>query len=439
MRRRRLWSREAWALIGVAAVTLGCSVTRGNYIHDPSGLVILVVGILCLLAGQGARTGPAGRWLWCLAIAAGAISMGFTFALSLKDWLAFCGLGVLGVGVALWQQRSARIVLATAIAAVELKLMVAEWHWGSAEIDVFHFIQSSTKAFIAGTDPYAHLFRTTTPNIPLAHFLYLPGVLLLATPFRLLGDIRVLDLVAGLVLVASVVVLAKRHGGEDRAWLCGTLMVVSPFLPKVILSAWPEIVGIAVIALWLAIRVKHPVVSAIGLGIGLTTVPTSWPVLVIPALREKLVRYELLLAIAVGLLLCLPFALWIGVETLWKDVVLIQLHASPRADGLDLESLWWRITGHWWSGLVFPVGSFLALLFIYSRSQRNWESIMYASALWLSVTFLLSKWAFINYYFLAAMGLILAIALVPTARAASQPETNPPAVGPELSGESLAS
>ncbi len=82
---------------------------------------------------------------------------------------------------------------------------------------------------------------------------------------------------------------------------------------------------------------------------------------------------------------------------------------APWPDGLSLNGLLWHL--HlgwlpWWVGIA-AAGTFL--IYAASRRDHTWGNAISLGATMTLVTFVTAKWAFFNYYFIVAMGFILAL------------------------------
>lgn len=213
-----------------------------------------------------------------------------------------------------------------------------------------------------------------------------------------------------IVVIVSVASLARRHGGSLGAGRCVALAVSLPFVPFMIVNAWPEVYPVAGIGLWLLWRDRHPIWSIAALGLGLSALPTPAPLLALPWLWWPSARKEISAAALFALLLAAPFAIWTGPGRFLADTVGVQLHLGPRPDSLSLNGLLWHL--HlgwlpWWVG-ISASGGFLIAAAVLGR--RDWGSAMSLGATLTLIAFVTAKWAFFNYYFIVAVGFLLALA-----------------------------
>jgi len=402
-------TREGYALAAIVLIGFGAATSFG-YSHSVSLLAITGGGCFAVLSGTGG-SGRAGRLSWSLAAFCGAMSTGFLLAQGPVDWLLPAA-GGLGAIVAIAATPTAARLGGCVLAALPgAQVLAREVRWGQVNIDVFAFTQRASWQLLHGQDPYQGAYQTTSPHLALAHYFYLPAVFLLSVPGRLLGDIRVSNLLAVVALIVALTVLARRHGGREQGWRCLALGLTLPFLAPMIYYAWAEVYLMAAIVLWLALRERHKGISVVILGVGIATVPTALPLLILPFLWWPRPRRELLSAAGVALLVCFPFVVWAGPEEFVKAALLVSVSLPPRLDGLDLDSVARFLTGSWLPFWVWPSASLGALVLVIRSRERSWARAFYLGSALLLVAFVFAKWAFFNYYFLVAVALVLAMAL----------------------------
>jgi hypothetical protein len=393
----------------VVLVGFGSSFASGRY--QLVALLAIALGVVAAALCLSGVDRPAHIWAWSLAAFLGSISSGFLFASGPLDWVGPV-LGGCGAVVAISTRRLLWRVAGALLAGVTSLAMVAKsFTWGHAGVDVFTFTQRATWQLLHGRNPYAHSYPTTTPHLASAHYFYLPGVLLLSIPGRLVGDVRVSDLLAVVALVAAVTVLARRSGGAELGWRCLALCLTLPFFSLMILFGWTEIYLMAAIAWWLVLREEHRRAAVLLLGVGVATVPTALPLLVLPFLWWRRPRREILGAGLVAVAICLPFAVWTGFSEFVYATLLVNLHLPPWPSGLDLDAAYFKVTATWLPVWLWPLAVAITVVAVARVRRRSWATAFYMGSALLLVTLLWAKWAFFDYYFLAAMGLIVALAL----------------------------
>ena len=314
-------------------------------------------------------------------------------------------------------------------AGTDLALATSRMVWGQAGIDVFWFTQRSTERLLHGLNPYGMAYPTTTPGLLSAHFPYGPALLVLAAPFRLLGDIRLANAAAMMLLFACIAVLARRHFGDVTAGRYVALSLALPFSPFMIVQAWPEVYPVTGVALWLVLRPRHPQWAVLALGTGLCTVPTALPLVVFAWLWWRDARREINLAVLVALLICVPFALWAGVGKFIADTVLLQLRLAPRTDALSINGLLAHLGRPLLPGWVGVSVSAVCLGAFAIWGTREWDGALLMGAVLTLLAFVTAKWAFFDYYFIVAVGIVLALAFADLRRGGATPQA---AVGDQV-------
>ncbi len=422
-----VWPSRTTVVLGViAAIACGCAVSAGQY--SPLALALVGGAAAAALLLSGAPTGGASPRTWAFAAviaavgnlspgllpyptpggpsalttSAGAVSVALSLALA-----ASVAAVILGPAPGL-----RRGGLAVAVAA-DMGLIALGWHWGHSGVDMFSMTQGGAAALLHGHDPYLALFPEQTP--PLAHvaYGYGPGLLLLTAPGRVLGDVRSAGLAALVALIAGVAVLARRHGGPEAAWRCLAVLLALPLLAHLVDSAFPEVYPAAAVAGWLVLRRRHPRWAVAVLGLGLATVPTAAPLLVLPWIWWRRTRREISWAAGVALGLCLPFALWTGVSRFVSATVLLYLRLSSVPWDLTLNGLVWHLSGHWlpgWVGVAVGGGALLAMA---GFGRRRWRSALDLGATLMLAAVLVAKFAGLGAYFLTVTGFVLVLALTP--------------------------
>ncbi len=407
-----LWQGLLVAAIGTVA--LGSSWRRGTYsIHALLSVLLGVPLAAAAIVAMARRGLPAlSSWGWPLAVAALALMNLAPRLNSAGSWAIFGWSSLLALasaGLCLSPLRGRAWALAGAATVADLALAAAQIKWGRAQIDVFWFAQRATAQLLAAHNPYGVAYPTTTPGLISAHFPYGPALLILAAPFRLLGDVRVANATAMVVIFLCCAVLALRHAGATMAGRYLALALALPFAPFMIVNAWPEVFPVAGVAVWLTLRARHPRWATLGLGVGLCTVPTVAPLLALPWLWWRDARKEVTLAVLFAVMICVPFAVWAGVRNFIADTVLLQWDLGPRHNALSINGLLWH-TGQpllpWWAGVAM---SGACLLAFFAWGRREWSSALVLGATLTLVAFLTAKWAFFDYYFIVVYGFTLGL------------------------------
>jgi hypothetical protein len=239
------------------------------------------------------------------------------------------------------------------------------------------------------------------------HLPYEPVPPVLEAPFRLLGDIRVLHIVAALITSIAVVALARRAGTLDRS---ACVVMAFPLTVGMVLFSWVDIITMAGLAVWIVSFRGHPKVATVALVLALGAKPTTLIALVPIFFWSIRARRQVILAAVIAALFVLPFAIITGVSQFYYNVLGVQLDAFPRLDALTvnafLDSFNLPILPFAVSALVIVATMALVL----RRRPDTYGELLTGTAILDTVSFLVAKWAFFNYYYIPAVLLMLAIA-----------------------------
>ena len=286
-------------------------------------------------------------------------------------------------------------------------------------IDVFIVGTEGADRFLQGQDPfvseYSDIYEGTYQYRP--GYIYWPTVLYIQTAARLLfGDIRTAFILFELAAVLLILHLTRSRGPlESRLW--ATAWWTFPVAPTVLENAWVDtfLLTFVVGLLW-----SHRRGSAVGAGVNLGLMAACKQyALVIPPLYWLLLgrlrgwREGLKALLWTGitwLAMMVPFAVsggWGFYDATFRSVLILPM----RPDALTLQSfllkeLGWRLP----QGLVLLLylGAFFGLLsWLYRQPDLN----RFRSSLFVifSVIFIVGKQAFLNYYYLLAFLLLLAV------------------------------
>jgi hypothetical protein len=320
---------------------------------------------------------------------------------------------------------------------VHAAMTVAFLRSSPALIDVAVSLRDGSVAVLHGHNPYA----MTIPNIyppKLTKLFYGPGVvingrvtsgfpyppiaLLVAVAGHLLGDVRYSQLIAMLLTVLVLRRLASDRVGRAAA----VLGVAAPMAIPMLSGAWTEPTLVALLAcLILALERRRAVF--VGVLLGLFLVSKQYVVILIPLIwliRQWLTRRAILIGLGLATAITLPF-FFINPAAFWKAIVEYQLIQPFRADSISLlvssvNTFGWPPP---WTYAVLPLaGGGMTALALAMRAPRTPPALAASVGLTLLVTILLSKEAFMNYYFLVSGAFLIAAVAWPT-----QPEpANPP-------------
>ena len=298
-----------------------------------------------------------------------------------------------------------------------------------AAIDVQVFLRDGAISMLHGHNPYSMTFPNIYPS-PLANLFYGTGVVidgqitygfpymplsLLGAIFgHLLGDVRYSQLIA--ILVTAVVLhrLASDRVGRAAA----VLAVAAPAAIPMLVGAWTEPTLVALLAcLVLALERRHHAFVALFLGLFLVSkqyVVVAFPIIWL--IRRSLTRPVIFVGLGVAAALTLPFLL-VNPSAFWKAIVEFQLVQPFRADSLSLlvssvNTFGWPPP--WTYGILPLAGGALTAVALALRAPRTPSAFAASFGLTLLVTILLSKQAFMNYYFLVSGAFLIAAVAWPT-------------------------
>jgi len=313
----------------------------------------------------------------------------------------------------LFASRVATMMAFVLAAGAAMVGIITNLTWGFVNMDVFQFQQSASQALLHGQNPYTPVVpsRNILPSgipesIPL-HFPYGPVLPVLEAPFRLLGDVRVLHVLAATVLSAVVLLLARRAGTFDRS---ACMVMAFPLTVGMVLFSWVDVITMASLAVWFVFFRTNPRIATFALVIALAAKPTTLIALVPIVFWSVRGRRQVVIAAVLAAIFVLPFALITGLSQFYYNVLGIQLAVLTRLDALTinsyLNSLGLPILPAVVSALVIGAAAVLVL----RRRPRTYGDLFTATAILATVSFLVAKWAYFNYYYIPAVLLMLAIA-----------------------------
>jgi hypothetical protein len=243
------------------------------------------------------------------------------------------------------------------------------------------------------------------------HFQYLPAAALIVVPARVLGDVRVMSVLAFAALFVFAVRLAwESPDGRTRALRVLALCLALPTTVAVVHWGWVDVYSVVGLAGWVALRRTHQRWATACLVLCFTVKPLILIALVPALVWSRPARREIAVAAVLGAALILPFILITGAGSFYQDVVGIQAGLGFRYDALTLSAYLHSI-----SGQVLPVWAGAAAgltiaFFTLRRRPSDVSDVLIAAAILSTVAFLLAKWAFFNYYCIPGWLLVLAIA-----------------------------
>ncbi len=165
------------------------------------------------------------------------------------------------------------------------------------------------------------------------------------------------------------------------------------------------------IAGWVLLRDRHRRWSIVVLGLGICTVPTPLPLLVLPWLWWQEARREITLAVLIAVTLCVPFAAWAGFGNFFHDVVVVQLLAPTRLDALTVDALLAHLHRGFLIAWVGILASGILLMMAAVAGPRRWDAAFLLGGVLSTAIFLTAKWAFFDYYFIVVYAVLIGLSL----------------------------
>ena len=373
-------------LVLLTAVSTGSRALPG---FPSKGTYMLATAVLALLSLTGTLAHFMGESVW-FAASVLLLALGSLALFSERQWLRWSGL--------------------TVAVSADLSIILSKMRWGRAGIDVFTVLQSGSEHLMHGRNPYLLMYASTTPGQRFTPFPYGPGALLLVIPGRLLGDVRVSEILLMGLLALAIAMIARRTLGPSHAWWLVALLLACPFTTFMVIQSWIEVASVAGIIVWLWLRERSPCVAVCALGLGLASTFLGLPLVVFLFIWHRPLRHEVMAGVALAAAVTLPFIVWTGPLRYVSDVLLAPLSVPWRRDALGLNATWAHLVGAplpWF--VVAGVPALLLSIFV-SRGRQSWpDGVMLASLLLLGAL-LVAKFAFFNYYFVVVFGVLAALA-----------------------------
>lgn len=289
------------------------------------------------------------------------------------------------------------------------------------KVDVAIFQKEATAALLNGHNPYAMTFANPYADAARVYgpgtfangrllfgYPYPPLTLLMILPGHLLGDFRLIQLLA--TTLTGALIAFARPG--RIATLAAALFLSTPRGFFVLEAGWTEPLVVVLLAavVFLACRSsrwtllvaalllvsKQYLVFALPLMIGLT-----------PGLFKD--RRRIAISMLVAGTVSLPIAMW-DLPAFMHSVVTLQFHQPMRADALSFLPWTIGVTGlaiPGWIGLLAAVGAVVVALRCCEKSPARFAS---AVAFVFLIFFATNKQAFCNYYHFVIGAMCCAIA-----------------------------
>jgi len=407
-------------VVALALLTCGNSLATFWAGALPIGVVLTAAAAICIgLAVRAAPGAPSSQ------VMTGAVAV---TALSLIDHPLAPVLTVIVLMLALAgvMTRSFRLGMPLVVAATIIVVIaeVMRLQWGYLDFDVFREMQVATGALAHGMNPYGPTVQVLIPvsdhgaYMTPEHFGYGPGTLLLGLPGRLLGDVR-LSQAAIWVAIAAVVAVVARRQPVAVAVGATALVLLSPIGIDLAEHAFNDASGGLCLLLWFLGRQRHPRWARLALGIALTTKPTILAGFLVMLVWSRAARRDIWWGLGIAAAIVIPFALWDGIGNFLHATV--ELWLGPvflvnRADAITVGALIHTYGLPYLPSVAIVAATLLAGVLILRHRPRDSVDLLLGGAALTIAYLILGHIAFLNYYSVAAVLLMAAIAIDGNAR-----------------------
>ncbi len=408
-------TRGDFAVVAFALLTCGNSVATFWAGGLTIGVILTAAAALCIGFALRATPGAPNPQIVVGAVAFSALSL-IDHPLAPLLTVAVLVLAVAGV---LARNFRIGVVLVVAATAIVVVAEVTRLQWGQLAFDAFREMQVATGALAHGMNPYGPTVPVLIPvsdhgaYLTPEHFGYGPGILLLGLPGRLLGDVR-LSQAAIWVAIAVVVACMARRQSVAIAVGSIALVLLSPFGVDLAEHAFNDATGVLFLLLWFVGRQRHSRWGRLALGIALTTKPTILAALLVIVVWSRSARRDIVWGLGIAAAIVLVFALWDGIGNFLHSTV--ELWLSPvflvnRADAITIGALDHTYGLPYLPSAVILIATLAVALLVLRHRPRDSVDLLLGGAVLTVAYLLLGHIAFMNYYAVAAVLLIAAIAI----------------------------
>lgn len=423
----------------VALMAAMLRIPEGAPFYDPVSLLLVLAALMVTLIGVRLSTTAAreaARWP-VVALALGCFTLAELCGLyesppsvyARDDRLAWPGragivvLGLLAVSYAWRRMPGARWRFPVILTLYGLLTAGLVRSWQVPGIDVWILQQEGAAHLLRGENPYAAEYRNPYADAEfigpellkdgkIQSFPYPPLSLLLVAPgYRLGRDVRWALLAAVLVTAVIMVGVGRQLGlpAGHPAELAAVAFLCQPRGWFVLEMAWTEpLVMLGIVAGVWSMATRQGRLS--GLLLAAVAMVKQYGILwLFPAWAAGRVRgRDLLWGAVAAAAIVLPFAAW-GPAAFWRGVVGFHVYSPFREDSLSVLAAIRHATGYqpspWWG---FAAAGVIAWLVIRQPARGLTQALLGGAAVLLAF-FTFNKAAHLNYYWLAASVLALAI------------------------------
>lgn len=440
--------RKIFYFVFAAWLALGTGLWLDNrWIHAfvGIGLALLLAGFLFSLAGKRNRNPmPAKTFTTLLSVNLAyflvlliarlpAIYLRSGFRADDFFLLMFATL-ILAAFAWFFRDRSALVKVSLGAAAA-LFLASSCWvliHSPEPIIDVWTILQGASEAFLKGQNPYSLRFAMPAPLPNVIHddrYVYLPLSFALSAPFfKAFGDVRFANLACQLAAGFFLYLVARESGKKPyTAFLLAALFWFHPRGFFLLEQAWTETM-IPVFLFGSVYFLSRNKEACGGIFAGLVLASKQFMLPVAP-LYWKFFRGSWkawVWAAAAFLVTIVPFLIW-SPHDFYEKVVGFHTGRPMRLDSISLNTLLYfyyqRVIPTW-----VPFALMVAAVFLGMKIPQRFGFALTAGVAYY-LFFYFNKIAFLNYYYLVGVFILLALALFPLGNEApdSVPEAERPA------------
>jgi hypothetical protein len=408
-------TRGDFSVVALALLTCGNSLATFWAGALPVGVVLTAAAAICIWPAVRTAPGAPSPQVMAGAVAISALSL---IDHPLAPVLAVVVLVIALVGV---MARGFRLGMLLVVAATII-VVVAEamrLQWGHLAFDVFREMQVATGALAHGMDPYGPTVQAMIPvsdhgaYLTPEHFGYGPGILLLGLPGRLLGDVRLSQAAIWVAIAVVIAVVARR---QPIAVAVGStaLVLLSPFGVDLAEHAFNDATGVLCLLLWFLGRQRHPRWARLALAVALTTKPTILAGLLVMLVWSRSARRDIWWGLGIAATIVVPFALWDGIGNFLHATV--ELWLGPvflvnRADAITVGVFIHTYGLPYLPSVAIITTTLLTGVLILRRRPRDSVDLLLGGAVLTIAYLILGHIAFLNYYSVASVLLMAAIAI----------------------------
>lgn len=303
-------------------------------------------------------------------------------------------------------------------------------------IDVWTVHEDAVASLLRFENPYSQTYASVYPKsleesfLPFGViFIYLPGVLYLMAPFKLLGlDVRVALVFAHIASALLLKAIAQKQNSRLGTYAVSLLFLALPFTPYLMLMGWNDTFTLLfVLFCAYSLATKSPrffFVSLLGLALIKPHIALVLPLLLWHGCRrlQLPVLRTFTLLVGAGLLLCAPFLI-----SDWRNFLGSQygLHflrgtySKTVPERLDSFNLLYFLKYRWDFTLPYltplvALGSWAVVLWRLGKSPTLTQ-VFLGAGISLLALFIFAPAAFLNYYWVVLGFIYASLALQPFA------------------------